>query len=92
MACPIVVTGFTCICCRLLAVSGFDTHVVAEFFTPIRFEFFSYASSIIAAKNPGIRVEMLDKSKTRVVDKKKPQVCIDNKGVLLLLLLHSKSR
>lgn len=61
-----------CVCvCRLLAVAGFDTHVMAEFSTPMRFEFFSYASSIIASKNPGIRVEVLEKPR---LDRKKTQV------------------
>jgi len=54
-------------------VAGFNTHVMAEFSTPLRFEYFNYASSIISAKLPGIRVEFTAKPKSRM-DKKKPQV------------------
>ena len=72
--------------CRLLAVAGFDSHVMAEFSTPLRFEYFSYAPSIIAAKLPGIRVEFTAKTKSRV-DKKKPQVCTSVKSMLFFLLL-----
>lgn len=55
---------------RLLAVTGFSAHVMANFSVPIRFENFSYATNFIGVKNPGIRIEILTKQKT---DKKKSQ-------------------
>ena len=58
-------------CHRLLAVTGFSTHIMADFSVPMRFENFSYATNFIGAKNPGIRIEILAKQRT---DRKKPLV------------------
>ncbi len=58
---------------RLLAVTGFSSNVMADISVPMRFENFSYATSFIGAKNPGIRIEMLDKQRT---EKRKPQVSV----------------
>lgn len=56
---------------RLLAVTGFSTHVLANFNTTLRFENFSHATSFIGAMNPGIRIEIAEEQRTV---RKKPQV------------------
>ncbi len=71
----VVIYCCDCVVFRLLAVAGFDTHTMANFSTPLRFEYFSYAPSILATKLPGIRLEFTANSKSKV-DKKKQQVCV----------------
>ena len=71
---------------RLLAVTGFSTHKMADFSVPIRFDMFNYAPIYIGAKNPGIRIELLESHKS---DKKKTQVHHTKEHFVKLLEIYT---